>query len=172
MICRAKALSGQFQPSSGTSARVLGYYCINNNESNKLMYIPVFSFYLIACISSGILYSEKAWACAQDGIPQRGRLADGDMTTSPSPSCLLPLWTHVKCFLAFMSYFPMWIEATHTFIKTVCSTRSYKGPYMQAKYADFCYGVLFRTACTRCPHVLSLSSRCEKFRFMAAIGVS
>ena len=29
-------------------------------------------------------YSEKAWACVQDGITQRGRLADGDMTTSPS----------------------------------------------------------------------------------------
>ena len=29
------------------------------------------------------IYSEKAWACVQDGITQRGRLADGDMTTSP-----------------------------------------------------------------------------------------
>ena len=29
-------------------------------------------------------YSEKAWACVQNGITQRGRLADGDMTTSPS----------------------------------------------------------------------------------------
>ena len=28
-------------------------------------------------------YSEKAWACVQNGITQRGRLADGDMTTSP-----------------------------------------------------------------------------------------
>ena len=30
-----------------------------------------------------IYYSEKAWACVQNGITQRGRLADGDMTTSP-----------------------------------------------------------------------------------------
>ena len=172
MICRAKALSGQFQPSSGTSRRVLGYHCINNNESNKLMYIPVFSFDLIACISHGILYSEKTWACAQDGIPQRGRLADGDMTTSPSPSCLLPLWTHAKYLLAFMSYFPMWVEATHTFIKTVCSTRSYRGPYMQAKYADF----LLRCFVLNCMHALPARAvtviSLWKFRFMAAIGVS
>ena len=31
-----------------------------------------------------IYYSEKAWACVQNGITQRGRLADGDTTTSPS----------------------------------------------------------------------------------------
>ena len=30
---------------------------------------------------SGEYYSEKAWACVQNGITQRGRLADGDMTT-------------------------------------------------------------------------------------------
>ena len=30
------------------------------------------------------IYSEKAWACVQNGITQRGGLADGDMTTSPS----------------------------------------------------------------------------------------
>ena len=30
------------------------------------------------------IYSEKAWACVQNGITQRGRLADGDMTTSLS----------------------------------------------------------------------------------------
>ena len=30
-----------------------------------------------------VSYSEKAWACDQNGITQRGRLADGDMTTSP-----------------------------------------------------------------------------------------
>ena len=30
-----------------------------------------------------VYYSEKAWACVQIGITQRGRLADGDMTTSP-----------------------------------------------------------------------------------------
>ena len=28
-------------------------------------------------------YSEKVWACVQNGITQQGRLADGDMTTSP-----------------------------------------------------------------------------------------
>ena len=32
----------------------------------------------------------------------------------------------------------------------------------QAKHADVCSGVLFWTACTRRPHVLSLPSRCEK----------
>ena len=33
---------------------------------------------------------------------------------------------------------------------------------MQAKHAEVCSGVLFWTACTRRPHVLSLPSRCEK----------
>ena len=33
---------------------------------------------------------------------------------------------------------------------------------MQAKHADVCSGVLFWTACTRRPHVLSLPSCCEK----------
>ena len=33
---------------------------------------------------------------------------------------------------------------------------------MQEKHADVCSGVLFWTACTRRPHVLSLPSRCEK----------
>ena len=33
---------------------------------------------------------------------------------------------------------------------------------MQAKHADVCSGVLFRTVCTRRMHVLSLPSRCEK----------
>ena len=33
--------------------------------------------------------------------------------------------------------------------------------HMQAKHADVCSGVLFWTACTRRPHVLSLPSRCE-----------
>ena len=33
---------------------------------------------------------------------------------------------------------------------------------MHAKHADVCSGVLFWTACTRCPHVLSLPSHCEK----------
>ena len=116
-------------------------------------------------------YSEKAWACVQNGITQRGRLADGDMTTSPragchvsirqSPSCVMPFWTHAKCLLAFISYLPMWIKAKYTFIKTVYSPR---GPYLQAKHADVYSGVLFWTACTRRPHVLSLpsSSGCEK----------
>ena len=30
-----------------------------------------------------ISYSDQAWACVQNGITQRGRLADGNMTTSP-----------------------------------------------------------------------------------------
>ena len=46
--------------------------------------------------------------------------------------------------------------------KTVSSPRSYGGPYMQAKHADVCSGVLFWTACTRRLHVLSLPSCCEK----------
>ena len=33
---------------------------------------------------------------------------------------------------------------------------------MQAKHTDVCSGVLFWTACTRRPHVLSLPSCCEK----------
>ena len=33
---------------------------------------------------------------------------------------------------------------------------------MQAKHADVCSGVLFWTACTRRPHMLSLPSRCQK----------
>ena len=33
--------------------------------------------------SADLSYSEKAWACVQNGITQRGRLVDGDMTTSP-----------------------------------------------------------------------------------------
>ena len=33
---------------------------------------------------------------------------------------------------------------------------------MQAKHAEVCSGVLFWTACTRRPHVLSLPSCCEK----------
>ena len=58
----------------------------------------------------------------------------------------------------------MWIKAKYTFIKTVHSPRFYGGPYLQAKHADVCSGVLFWTACTRRPHVLSLSSSsgCEK----------
>ena len=56
----------------------------------------------------------------------------------------------------------MWIKAKCTFIKTVYSPRFYGGPYLQAKHADVCSGVLFGTACTRRPHVLSLPSCCEK----------
>ena len=58
----------------------------------------------------------------------------------------------------------MWIKAKYTFIWTVYSPRLYGGPYLQAKHADVCSGVLFWTACTRRPHVLSLpsSSGCEK----------
>ena len=58
----------------------------------------------------------------------------------------------------------MWIKAKYTFIKTVYSPRFYGGPYLHAKHADVCSGVLFWTACTRRPHVLSLpsSSGCEK----------
>ena len=78
------------------------------------------------------------------------------------PRCVMPFWTHAKCLLAFISYLPMWIKAKYTFIKTDYSPRFYGGPYLQAKHADICSGVLFWTACTRRPHVLSLPSRCEK----------
>ena len=120
-------------------------------------------------------YSEKTWACVQNGITQRGRLADGDIwqrvarrasshvSIRQSPNYVMPFWAHAKCLLAFISYLPMWIKARHTFIKTINSPRSYYGGlYMQAKHADVCSGVIFWTACTRRPHVLSLPSRCEK----------
>ena len=89
----------------------------------------------------------------------------GLVVMSPSanlPRCVMPFWTHAKCLLAFISYLPMWIKAKYTFIKTVYSPRFYGGPYLQAKHADVCSGVLFWTACTRRPHVLSLPSCCEK----------
>ena len=63
----------------------------------------------------------------------------------------MPFWTHGKYLLVFISYLPMWIKAKYTFIKTVYSSRYYGGPYMQAKHADICCGVLFWTACTRRP---------------------
>ena len=66
---------------------------------------------LKACV---VMYSEKAWACVQCGITQRGRLANGDMTMSPQGelSCLhAPIlewcWTNAKCVLAFISYLLM-----------------------------------------------------------------
>ena len=37
----------------------------------------------------------------------------------------------------------MWIKAKYTFITTVYSPRFYGGPYLQAKHADVCSGVLF-----------------------------
>ena len=92
---------------------------------------------------------------------QRARRASCHVSIRQSPSCVMPFWTHAKCLLAFISYLPMWIKAKYTFIKTVYSPRFYGGPYMQAKHADVCSGVLFWTACTRRPHVLSLPSRCE-----------
>ena len=95
---------------------------------------------------------------------QRARRASCHVSIRQSPSCVMPFWTHAKCLLAFISYLPMWIKAKYTFIKTVYSPLFYGGPYLQAKHADVCSGVLFWTACTRRPHVLSLpSSRgCEK----------
>ena len=95
---------------------------------------------------------------------QRARRASCHVSIRQSPSCVMPFWTHAKCLLAFISYLPMWIKAKYTFIKTVYSPRFYGGPYLQAKHADVCSGVLFWTACTRRPHVLSLpsSSGCEK----------
>ena len=94
----------------------------------------------------------------------RARRASCHVSIRQSPSCVMPFWTHAKCLLAFISYHPMWIKAKNTFIKTVYSPRFYGGPYLQAKHADVCSGVLFWTACTRRPHVLSLpsSSGCEK----------
>ena len=95
---------------------------------------------------------------------QRARRASCHVSIRQSPSCVMPFWTHAKCLLAFISYLPMWIKAKYTFIKTVYSPRFYGWPYLQAKHADVCSGVLFWTACTRRPHVLSLpsSSGCEK----------
>ena len=95
---------------------------------------------------------------------QRARRASCQVSIRQSPSCVMPFWTHAKCLLAFISYLPVWIKAKYTFIKTVYSPRFYGGPYLQAKHADVCSGVLFWTACTRRPHVLSLpsSSGCEK----------
>ena len=95
----------------------------------------------------------------------QARRASCHVSIRQSPSCVMPFWTHAKCLLAFISYLPMWIKAKYTFIKTVYSPRFYGGPYLQAKHADVCSGVLFWTACTRRPHVLSLpsSSGCEKF---------
>ena len=93
---------------------------------------------------------------------QRARRASCHVSIRQSPSCVMPFWTHAKCLLAFISYLPMWLKAKYTFIKTVCSPRIYGGPYMQAKHADVCSGVLFWTVCTRRQHVLSLPSRCEK----------
>ena len=95
---------------------------------------------------------------------QRARRASCHVSIRQSPSCVMPFWTHAKCLLAFISYLPMWIKAKYTFIKTVYSPRFYGGPYLQAKHADVCSGVLFWTVCTRHPHVLSLpsSSGCEK----------
>ena len=95
---------------------------------------------------------------------QRARRASCHVSIRQSPSCVMPFWTHAKCLLAFISYLPMWIKAKYAFIKTVYSPRFNGGPYLQAKHADVCSGVLFWTACTRRPHVLSLpsSSGCEK----------
>ena len=94
---------------------------------------------------------------------QRARRASCHVSIRQSPSCVMPFWTHAKCLLAFISYLPMWIKAKYTFIKTVYSPRFYGEPYLQAKHADVCSGVLFWTGCTRTPHVLSLpsSSGCE-----------
>ena len=95
---------------------------------------------------------------------QRARRASCHVSIRQSPSCVMPFWTHAKCLLDFISYLPMWIKAKYTFIKTVYSPRFYGGPYLQAKHADVFSGVLFWTACTRRPHVLSLpsSSGCKK----------
>ena len=100
---------------------------------------------------------------------QRARRASCHVSIRQSPSCVMPFWTHAKCLLAFISYLPMWIKAKYTFIKTVYSPRFYGGPYLQAKHADVCSGVLFWTArgCEKSDswrHVLSLpsSSGCEK----------
>ena len=93
---------------------------------------------------------------------QRALRACCHVSIRQSPNCVMPFWTHAKCLLAFISYLPMWTKAKYTFIKTVYSPRFYGGPYLQAKHADVCSGVLFWTACTRRPHVLSLPSCCEK----------
>ena len=107
------------------------------------------------------LHNEGDWRME---TRQRAHRASCHVSIRQSPSCVMPFWTHAKCLLAFISYLPMWMKAKYTFIKTVYSPRFYGGPYLQAKHADVCSGVLFWTACTRRPHVLSLpsSSGCEK----------
>ena len=81
-----------------------------------------------------------------------------------SPSCVMPFWTHAKCLLDFISsYFLSNVNKSQTHLsKPLNSPRCYGEPYMQAKHADVCSGVLFWTACTCRTHVLSLPSRCEK----------
>ena len=53
-------------------------------DLNVLIYILIPTVTHANHASHQDYYSEKAWACVQNGITQRGRLADGDMTTSPS----------------------------------------------------------------------------------------
>ena len=51
---------------------------------------------------------------------------------------------------------------THSLKPFIVRDRMEGHTSMQAKHADVCSGVLFWTACTRFPHVLSLPSRCQK----------
>ena len=86
---------------------------------------------------------------------QRARRASCHVSKPQSPSCVTPFWTHAKCLLAFTSYFPMWIKATYTFIKTAYSTQL-------SRRSTVSSGVLFWTACTRRTHLLPLPSRWGK----------
>ena len=99
--------------------------------------------------------SEWHYTTREIGVWRHDNSPYGLVVMSPSaslPRCVfvMPFWTHAKCLLAFISYLPMWIEAKYTFIKTVYSPWFYGGPYLQAKHADVCSGVLFWTACTCC----------------------
>ena len=94
------------------------------------------------------LHNEGGWRME---TWQQARRTRCHVSIRQFPSCVMPFWTHAKCLLAFISYLPMWIKAKYTFIKTVHSPRFYGGPYLQAKHADVCSGVLFWTTRT-CRH--------------------
>ena len=93
---------------------------------------------------------------------QRACRASCHVSIRQSPRCVMPFWTHANAFS--LLYHTFQCEYKPNTVKTVYRPRFYGGTYLQAKHADVCCGVLFWTACTRRPHVLSLpsSSGCEK----------
>ena len=66
------------------------------------------------CVVVVVYYNEEGRRYVQNIIPQRGILAEGDMTRSPS--CIIPFWTHsLECFLVFIPCLRMWACLTHNF---------------------------------------------------------